>query len=245
MKWGVIKEEAGILHQIYIFNPLSANPTKWPNTLKQFVGKLPANCLSAFGHIVQLALKGSNNWRVRYRNCRAQFFFKKVVLKKLTKFRVKHLCWSLFLLSCRLSACNIIKRLQLRCFPVNFAIFLEAIISQNTSGRFLLLLVANLFRSSHRKYSVRKNVLRNFAKFTRKHMSQSLFFNKVSGLRPPNLLKKRPWLRRFPMNFAKFLRTTFLTEHFRWYQLRNIDGHHGWPTKKIFRFKWSKRARKT
>ena len=74
------------------FNPLSANPTKWPNTLKQFIGKLPANCLSAFGHIVKLALKGSNNWRVRYRNCRAQFFFKKVVLKKLTKFRVKHLC---------------------------------------------------------------------------------------------------------------------------------------------------------
>ena len=22
------------------FNPLSANPTKWPNTLKQFAGKL-------------------------------------------------------------------------------------------------------------------------------------------------------------------------------------------------------------
>ena len=101
-------------------------------------------------------------------------------------------------------------------FSCEFGIFLEAIISQNTSGRFLLLLVANLFGSSHRKCSVRKNVLRNFTKFTRKHLSQSLFFNKVSGLRPANLLKKRPWLRRFPMNFAKFLRTTFLTEHFRW-----------------------------
>ena len=39
-------------------NPLSANPTKRPNTLKQFVGKLPANCLSVFGHFVNLALKG-------------------------------------------------------------------------------------------------------------------------------------------------------------------------------------------
>ena len=38
-------------------NPLSANPTKWPNTLKQFVGKLPTNCLSVFGHFVNLALK--------------------------------------------------------------------------------------------------------------------------------------------------------------------------------------------
>ena len=37
---------------------MSANPTKWPNTLKQFAGKLPTNCLSVFGHFVNLALKG-------------------------------------------------------------------------------------------------------------------------------------------------------------------------------------------
>ena len=40
------------------FNPLSGNPTKWPNTLKQFVGKLPTNYLSVFDHFVKLALKG-------------------------------------------------------------------------------------------------------------------------------------------------------------------------------------------
>ena len=39
-------------------NPLCTNPTKWPNTLKQFVGKMPTNCLSAFHHFVKLALKG-------------------------------------------------------------------------------------------------------------------------------------------------------------------------------------------
>ena len=39
-------------------NPLSANPTKWSNTLKQFVGFLPTNCLSVFDHFVGLALKG-------------------------------------------------------------------------------------------------------------------------------------------------------------------------------------------
>ena len=38
-------------------NPLSANPTKWSNTLKQLVGNLPANCLSVFDHFVGLALK--------------------------------------------------------------------------------------------------------------------------------------------------------------------------------------------
>ena len=27
-------------------NPLSANPTKWSNTLKQFVGNFPTNCLT-------------------------------------------------------------------------------------------------------------------------------------------------------------------------------------------------------
>ena len=39
-------------------NPLSANPIKRLNTLKQFVGKLPANCLSVFVHFVNLVLKG-------------------------------------------------------------------------------------------------------------------------------------------------------------------------------------------
>ena len=37
--------------------PLSAKITKWSNTLKQFVGKLPTNCLSVFDHFVGLALK--------------------------------------------------------------------------------------------------------------------------------------------------------------------------------------------
>ena len=42
------------------FNLLSANITKWSNTLKQFVAKLPVNCLSVFGHFVGLVLKGLN-----------------------------------------------------------------------------------------------------------------------------------------------------------------------------------------
>ena len=60
------------------------------------------------------------------------------------------------------------------------------------------------FRSSHRRCSVRKGVIRNFAKFAGKHLCQSLFFNKVF------LLKKRLWHRCFPVNFTKFLRTPFL-----------------------------------
>ena len=44
-----------------MFNPLSANATKWSNKLKQFFGKLPTNCLSVFDHFVGLALKGLKN----------------------------------------------------------------------------------------------------------------------------------------------------------------------------------------
>ena len=42
---------------LVLFNPLSANPTKCSNTVKQFVGKLPTNSLSVFDHFVELALK--------------------------------------------------------------------------------------------------------------------------------------------------------------------------------------------
>ena len=57
-------------------------------------------------------------------------------------------------------------------------------------------------RSSHRRCSARKGILRNFAKLTGKHLCQSLFFNKVTGRH-----------RCFSVDFTKFLRTPFLTEH--------------------------------
>ena len=46
-------------------------------------------------------------------------------------------------------------------------------------------------RSSHRKSSIEKDVLEIFAKSTGKHLCQSLFFNKVAGLKLATLLKKR------------------------------------------------------
>ena len=42
----------------FFLNPLSANPTKWSNTLKQFVSDLLTIFLSVFDHFVGLALKG-------------------------------------------------------------------------------------------------------------------------------------------------------------------------------------------
>ena len=87
-----------------------------------------------------------------------------------------------------------------------------------------------------------KDVLRNFTKFTGKHLCQILFFNDVTGLRPATLFLKnsgkgfffcefckisknsfssglqlyfKKTLARvfFPVNFVKFLRTPFLTKH--------------------------------
>ena len=72
---------------------------------------------------------------------------------------------------------------------------------------FQLFLQKVLSRSSHRRrYSVRKGVLRNFVKFTGKHLYK-IFFNEVASLRPASLLKKGLC---FPANFVKFLRTPFL-----------------------------------
>ena len=63
--------------------------------------------------------------------------------------------------------------------------------------------------SSHQRCSVRKGGLRNFTKFTGKHLHQSLFFNKTAGLRPATLLKKSLWHRCSPVNSANFLTTPF------------------------------------
>ena len=71
-------------------------------------------------------------------------------------------------------------------------------------------------RSSRPEVFCKKSVLRNFGKFTGKHLPQGLVFNKVEGLRPAALLQKRLWHRYFPVNFAEFLRTLFLTEHLWW-----------------------------
>ena len=67
-----------------------------------------------------------------------------------------------------------------------------------------------LHRSSHRRCSRTKDVLIIVAKFTGKHLPQTLFFNKIASLRPATLLNERHWYRCFPMNFAKLLRTPIL-----------------------------------
>ena len=56
------KEYMNITATMRSLNPLSANPKKWSNTLKQFVGNSPTNCLSVFDHFVILAFEGLNHY---------------------------------------------------------------------------------------------------------------------------------------------------------------------------------------
>ena len=84
-------------------------------------------------------------------------------------------------------------------------------------------ILRNTYRSSRSEVFCKKGVLRSFAKFIGKHLCQILFFNKIVGLRPANLFKKRFWYRYFPVNFLKFQRTPFLTEHLRWLLLEVIQ----------------------
>ena len=62
-----------------------------------------------------------------------------------------------------------------------------------------MLKICDDIKSSHQSRSVKKDVLRNFKKFT----------GKVPGW-PVNLLKKRLRHLYFPVNFVKFLRTPYL-----------------------------------
>ena len=62
-----------------------------------------------------------------------------------------------------------------------------------------------IIRSNHLEVFCKRAVLKNLTKSTGKHLCQSL--------KPTTLLRNRLWHSCFPMNFAKFLRTSFFIEH--------------------------------
>ena len=70
-----------------------------------------------------------------------------------------------------------------------------------------------IIRSSDPEVFCKKDVLKNFTKFTGKHLCWNICFNKVASLRPGTLLKERFQHGCLPVNFTKFLRTPFFTEH--------------------------------
>ena len=111
---------------------------------------------------------------------------------------------------------------------------------------------------SRQKVFCKKGILTNFTKFTGKRLCQSLYLNKVAGLRPKKTfwtfelyiwqiyfhhwwnflclrsatsLKKRLWHRSFPVNSFKFLGTPFYIEHLWWLLLNYAIKFHNILTK--------------
>ena len=68
--------------------------------------------------------------------------------------------------------------------------------------------ITSKYRSSRPVEFCEKGVVRNFAKSIKKRLGQSPFLTNLQA--KGTLLKKRLWHMCFPVNFAKFLRTSFL-----------------------------------
>ena len=60
-------------------------------------------------------------------------------------------------------------------------------------------------RSRHQRCSIKKGVVRNFVKFTRKHLCQSLF----------NFIRKETLVQVFSCEICEIFKNTFFTEHLR------------------------------
>ena len=80
------------------------------------------------------------------------------------------------------------------------------------------------YRSSPPEVFCKKGVLRNFAKFTGKHLCQRLFFNKIASLRPATtpVAASRITLNELPLTL---------------YYLREMENNHGnlRPIRYLFR----------
>ena len=98
------------------------------------------------------------------------------------------------------SECRILWRLmQRRVWCESKKLMLGFISSINLNRQLITEAATNVFYE--------EGALKNFTRFTGKHLCQSLFFNKTGSA---TLLKKRIWHRCFPVNFIKFLRIPFL-----------------------------------
>ena len=106
---------------------------------------------------------------IKDRNIRSSLqrsFMKKGAHRNFAKFTLKHLGQGL-----SFPATFFKKGRRYRRFPMNFAKFLRTPFLQNMCGVGAVV----------QRCSVKKGVLKNFEKFTGKHLCQSLFFNKVAG----------------------------------------------------------------
>ena len=67
-----------------------------------------------------------------------------------------------------------------------------------------------IFRSSHRRCSIKKGILKHFVIFAGKHICRGLLFNKIAGHQACNSIKKRLRHRYYLANISKFIRRPIL-----------------------------------
>ena len=72
----------------------------------------------------------------------------------------------------------------------------------------------DLFRSSHRRRSVKKGVLKNFANFTGRRLCWSLFLITLQVFKPAVLLKRYSYINVFLRNLRNF-KSTYFEEYLR------------------------------
>ena len=84
---------------------------------------------------------------------------------------------------------------------------------QNSKDKSFLRKIKKSNRSSRPEVFCEKGVLRNFAKFTRKHLCQRFFLKKSTA---SNLIKKETLAQVFSCDFCEISKNTFVTEHLRW-----------------------------
>ena len=75
--------------------------------------------------------------------------------------------------------------------------------------------ISTIFRSSYRKCSIKKAILKYFVIFTGKRLWWCLFFNQVAGHQTCNFMKRRLQHRYFLVSFGKFYKNTYFEEHLR------------------------------
>ena len=68
------------------------------------------------------------------------------------------------------------------------------------------------YRSSRSEVFCKKGVFKNVTKFTRKHLYQRFFFNKVAGFQPATLFKET-LVQMFFCEFCDNFKSTFFVEH--------------------------------
>ena len=125
----------------------------------------------------------------------------------------KFSCWFFQIFKNHISLQNNSRRLllQIQYWDLRF----KSYSNRNSLLKNAFLLEAVVWRCSVKKMFL--EILQNSQENTRARVS---FLIKLQARpRPATLLKKKLWHRCFPVNFAKFLRTTFLTKHLWWLHL--------------------------